>query len=116
MSKDTKLSIAKAVASQLHITEEAIDTAMAESAQLIETYISSRRAVRMSTLLGQDVYKHTLKAMEALSEAQAHMGAAHKGLTEVQAQVGISTTAMTNIVKKPSMMPATSFSEDSIEA
>ena len=101
MSQETKINVAKALTVQLHVTEEAIDTALSEAAHLIETYISSRRAVRMSTMISGDVHESTLKAMMALNAAQQHMTDAHRGLSLVQAQVGIRADAIIPPVDKP---------------
>ena len=107
MSKEKKTNIAKALASQLHVTEEAIDTALAEAANLIETYVMSRRAIHMSTIIGNDVHQNTLKAMMALSTAQQHMTAAHANLTLVQSQVGLGHVAILPAGDKPAPKPPT---------
>ena len=101
MSKERKINVAKALAAQLHVTEEAIDTALAEAANLIETYVTSRRAIRMSTIIGNDAHQNTLKAMLALSEAQQHMTAAHASLSVVQAQIGLGNVAILPAEDKP---------------
>ncbi|MFT4076148.1 MAG: hypothetical protein QM647_11515 [Asticcacaulis sp.] len=106
MSKERKISVAKALAAQLHVTEEAIDTALAEAANLIETYVTSRRAIRLSTTIGHDAHQHTLKAMMALSMAQQHMTAAHTKLTEVQAQIGLGKVVILPAEDKPAATPA----------
>jgi phage gp36-like protein len=101
MSKERKISVAKALTAQLHATEEAIDTALAEAANLIEAYVTSRRAIRMSTIVGNDVHYNTLQAMMALSTAQRHMTAAHAYLTKVQHQVGLGAVAIVPVDDKP---------------
>ena len=101
MSQETKINVAKALTVQLHVTEEAIDTALSEAAHLIETYISSRRAVRMSAMISGDVHESTLKAMMALNAAQQHMADAHRGLSLVQKQVGIRADAIIPPFDKP---------------
>ncbi len=115
MSKEKKINIAKALTSQLHATEEAIDTALAEAANLIETYVTSRRAIRMSTIIGNDVHQNTLKAMMALSTAQQHMTAAHANLTLVQEQVGLGNVAILPADDKPAPKPPTGQYVASIE-
>ena len=90
MRKERTLNVAKALASQLHVTEEAIDTALSEAAHLIDTYVTSRRAVHMSATVGGNVYEETLKAMTALSQAQRCMSAAHGELTRLSERMGIS--------------------------
>jgi hypothetical protein len=107
MSREKKINIAKALSAQLHVTEEAIDTALAEAANLIETYVTSRRAIRMSTIIGNDVHQNTLKAMMALSTAQQHMTAAHANLTLVQEQVGLGNVAILPADDKPAPKPPT---------
>lgn len=89
MSREKRINVAKALSVQLKATEESIDTAMTEAAHLIETYVTSRRAVRLSTVVGGDVHQNTLKAMMALNTAQQHMTAAHTGLREVQDVAGL---------------------------
>jgi hypothetical protein len=84
MSKQRKINVAKALAVQLHATEEAIETALAEAAHLIETYVSSRRAIRLSTVAVNEVYQNTLEAMQALNGAQARMTTAHNALAKLQ--------------------------------
>ena len=107
MSKEKKINVAKALSVQLHATEEAIDTALAEAANLIETYVTSRRAIRMSTIIGNDVHQNTLKAMMALSTAQQHMTAAHANLSLVQEQVGLGNVAILPADDKPAPKPPT---------
>jgi hypothetical protein len=105
MSRDRKISIAKALSAQLHAAEEAIDTALSEAAQLIEVYISSRRAIHMSTIIANDVHQNTLKAMMALSSAQQFMTTAHGGLSKVQQQVGLSDVGTIPVGDKPKDPP-----------
>lgn len=101
MSQDRKLNVARAVTAQLHSVEEAIDTALGEAANLIETYISSRRAVRLSTMYAGEVHDHTLQAMLALHAAQQHMSEAHRGLSRIQAQIGVEKDAIIPPYDKP---------------
>jgi hypothetical protein len=101
MSKETKIKVARELASQLSLTEESIDTAMSEAAQLIEACVSSRRAVRLSSTEGQDVYRHTLEAMQALAVAQAKMADAHAGLKRMQQYIGIGSVAVIPLGDKP---------------
>jgi len=95
MRKERTLNVAKALASQLHVTEEAIDTALSEAAHLIETYVTSRRAIHMSPVISGDVHENTLKAMIALTQAQQHMTAAHNGLSLIQGKIGLANAVVT---------------------
>ncbi|MDC7682054.1 hypothetical protein PQU92_02135 [Asticcacaulis sp. BYS171W] len=105
MSKEKKLSVARALTTQLHASEEAIDTALAEAAHLIETYVTSRRAINMSAIIGPEVHKHTLEAMIALRDAQEHMSAAHAALRQLQTQIGLAPSAVVPINDKPEKDP-----------
>ena len=101
MTKERRLNVAKGLVTQLHATEEAIDTALTEAAHLIETYVTSRRAIHMSTVVSGDVHHNTLKAMMALNTAQQHMTSAHEGLKHVQSQVGLGAIAVVPPEDKP---------------
>jgi len=101
MSPDKTVNVARAVMSQLHSTEEAIDSALGEAANLMETYVSSRRALRLSTLHVGDVHDSTLKAMQAMHLAQQHMSDAHRALSRIQAQIGMEADAIIPPFDKP---------------
>ena len=101
MSQTTKINVAKALTSQLHVTEEAIDTALAEAAHLIETYVTSRRAIRQSAMIACEAHDSTLKAMMALNAAQMHMREAHQALSRIQTQIGIRSDAIIPPFDKP---------------
>lgn len=94
MSQEKTINVAQALVAQLHATEEAIDTALAEAAHLIETYVTSRRAIMLSATSSGDVHENTLQAMLALRSAQTHMTAAHKGLSRLQRAIGLEPTAI----------------------
>lgn len=94
MSNEKTISVARAVQVQIHAVEEAIDSALSEAATLIETYVTSRRALNLAATRSVDINENTLKAMQALNEAQAHMAAAHKGLSRVRQHIGVAPEAM----------------------
>lgn len=96
MSVEKTINVAKAVQVQVHATEEAIDTAMSEAANLIETYVTSRRALQLSTSRATEVTENTLKAMQALNEAQQYMTAAHIGLSRIRKHIGVPSAVMPN--------------------
>ena len=101
MSHSTKVNVAKALTVQLHVTEEAIDTALSEAAQLIETYVSSRRAIRQSAQIGGEAHENTLRAMLALNSAQQYMTAAHQALSRIQAEIGLAVDDIIPPFDKP---------------
>lgn len=94
MSTEKTISVAKAVQVQIHATEEAIDTALSEAAHLMETYVTSRRALELSPSRSTEINENTLKAMQALNEAQAYMADAHRGLTRIRRQIGVPAAVM----------------------
>ena len=89
MRKERTLNVAKALTVQLRATEEAIDSALSEAAHLIDAYVTSRRALHLSPMIGGDVHENTLKAMTALNTAQRYMTAAHDSLGLIQTKLGI---------------------------
>ncbi len=101
MSKQTKINVAKALTAQLHVTEEAIDTALSEAAHLIEAYVSSRRAIRQSAMVAGEAHGFTLQAMMALNIAQGHMTSAHQALSRIQAQIGLAADDIIPPFDKP---------------
>ena len=94
MSNEKTISVARAVQVQIHAVEEAIDSALGEAANLIETYVTSRRALQLAAARSVDVHENTLKAMQALNEAQAHMAEAHRGLSRIRRHIGVPSEAM----------------------
>ena len=99
--KSKTMNIAKALASQLPVAEEAVDTAMQESANLVEACISSRRAVGASTVMGTDVHKHVLLAMAKMNEAQSDLKLAHQSLSHIGESMGLPITAAFPLPKEP---------------
>ena len=94
MSNEKTINVAKAVQVQIHAVEEAIETAMGEAANLIETYVTSRRALQLSASRSTDVHANTLKAMQALNDAQQSMTTAHIGLSRIRRDIGIPSAVM----------------------
>ena len=93
MSREPRVSVARTVTSQLHIAEEAIDSALTEAAALLESCITARRTLRISTLVTTKVNDSTLRAMQALQDAQAHMADAHRELSVIQKQFRLEPSA-----------------------
>lgn len=113
MRKERTLNVAKGLAAQLHATEEAIDTALSEAAHLIDAYITSRRAVHLSTTVPGDVHENTLKAMMALNSAQQYMTAAHNGLSRLQERLGIDISAVVPVQDFPDKaLPPVGFTQE----
>lgn len=94
MSTEKTVNVARAVQTQIRAAEEAIDTALGEAAHLMETYITSRRALELCPARATEVNENTLKAMQALNEAQGYMAEAHRGLTRIRKHIGIPAAMM----------------------
>ncbi|MBP2158167.1 MULTISPECIES: hypothetical protein [Asticcacaulis] len=94
MSIEKTVNVARAVQVQIRAAEEAIDTALGEAAHLMETYITSRRALELSPARSTEVNENTLKAMQALNEAQGYMAEAHRGLTRIRKHIGVPAAMM----------------------
>jgi len=86
-----KVFVAQRVASKLSATEEAVDTAMAEAAELMSEMLKARRELGVSTVFGDDAAAKLVDAMKALGEARTAMVGVHGELNEAQLRLGIRT-------------------------
>jgi hypothetical protein len=112
MSNEKAINVARAVQTQVHAAEEAIDTALGEAANLIETCVTSRRALQLCAARSTDIHENTLKAMLALNEAQTYMAEAHKGLSRIRRQIGVPA-AMMPLKDSPGSTPEEGASQPS---
>jgi hypothetical protein len=86
-----KVLVAQRVANKLSKTEEAVDTAMAEAAELMSEMLKARRELGVSTVFGDDAAAKLVDAMKALGEARTAMVGVHGELNEAQLRLGIRT-------------------------
>jgi hypothetical protein len=95
-----KIEIMRTVVDDLYATEKAIDDAIAQSSDLIATFIQSRRDMNLSAVVGAKAQSKVLEAIAALGVARDAVVVAHNDLAKVQRQVGLGHVA-TGPVDKP---------------
>jgi len=86
-----KVFVAQRVASKLSTTEEAVDTAMAEAAELMSEMLKARQDVQVSMVFADEAQAKLMEAMKALSEARSAMVSVHNELNEAKLRLGIRT-------------------------
>ena len=101
-----KIFVAQRVANKLISTENSVDAALAEAAELMSVMLSARKDVKLSTAVGDAAQIKLLEAMKALSEARTAMVGVHEELNETQLRLGIRTRS--EIIK----IPATAQADD----
>lgn len=86
-----KVFVAQRVANKLVSTENAVDAALAEAAELMSVMLTARKDVKLATSVGDSAQIKLMDAMKALSEARTAMVGVHEELNETQLRLGIRT-------------------------
>ncbi len=86
-----KSIIAQRIANKLFASENAIDSAISESAQLLGEMMEARREMGFSAVLGDDAAAKITAAIAALGEARTAVVGAHKELAEAKLRLGVRT-------------------------
>lgn len=86
-----KVFVAQRVANKLYSTENAVDAAMAEAAELMADLMKARQQLGVSAVLGDRAVTKVAEAMTALSAVRAAMVEAHGELEETKLRLGIRT-------------------------
>lgn len=86
---------------QLLIVEDAVDTALGETGELISKLTRLRVANNMATAYGQDAMDAIIESAIRLNEARGAMVRAHSHLSDVRTQMGCATVAVGNNYDKP---------------
>jgi hypothetical protein len=86
-----KVFVAQRVATKLFATENAVDAAMVETAELMADLLKARRELGISAVVGDRAAGKLAEAMAALSEARSAMVEAHSELNETKLRLGIRT-------------------------
>jgi len=89
------------VAESLFAAEEAIDAALARTAELNSKMVTARSDAKLSALVCQDAFEVSASAFAALARARCDIVEAHKRLSEAKIQVGLRTVAIGNGLPKP---------------
>jgi hypothetical protein len=89
------------VAECLFAAEEAIDTALARTAELNSKMVTARTDASLSALVGQDAFEVSASAFAALARARSDIVETHKRLSEAKIQVGLREIAIGELPKPP---------------
>jgi hypothetical protein len=93
--------VAIKVAESLFAAEEAIDAALARTAELNSRMVTARSDANLSALVGQDAFEVSAAAFAALARARCDIVETHKRLSEAKIQVGLRTVAIGDGAPKP---------------
>jgi flagellin-like hook-associated protein FlgL len=86
-----KAFVAQRVTKKLYATEAALDSAMAEAAELMSDMLRARQEVNASLTFADGAQAKLMDSIKALSEARTAMVAVHNELAEAQLRLGIRT-------------------------
>ena len=89
------------VAECLFAAEEAIDAALARTAELNGTMVTARSEASLSALVCQDAFEVSASAFAALARARCDIVETHKRLSETKIQIGLRTVAIGDGLPKP---------------
>ena len=86
-----KVFVAQQVATKLFSTEAAVDSALAEAAELMSAMLKAKKDVNLSAVVGDDAASKLVDAIKALGEARTAMVGVHTELNDVKLRLGIRT-------------------------
>jgi len=86
-----KAIVAQRVANQLATTENAVDSAIRETAQLLNGLLDARVELKTSAVFGDDATRKVTDAIAALATARQSVIDAHNELSELKLRAGIRT-------------------------
>lgn len=89
------------VAESLFAAEEAIDAALARTAELNGNMVTARTEAKLSALVCQDAFEVSASAFAALARARCDIVEAHKRLSETKIQIGLRTVGIGELPKPP---------------
>jgi hypothetical protein len=95
-----KVFVAQRVATKLFASENAVDTAMVETAELMADLLKARKDLGISAVVGDRAASKLAEAMTALSAARSAMVEAHNELNDVKLRIGVRTK-MIGVEDKP---------------
>jgi len=82
------------VAECLFAAEEAIDAALARTAELNSKMVTARSEASLSALVCQDAFEVSAAAFAALARARCDIIETHKRLNETKIQIGLRTVGI----------------------
>ena len=86
-----KTLVAQTVANRLFATENAVDKALIEAAQMMQALIQARQDLRLSAVVGDKAPAQLAQAMVALTAARSALVETHSELADLKLRVGIRT-------------------------
>lgn len=86
-----KAFVAQRVAAKLYSTEDAVDAAMAEAAELMTEMLKSRKDVGVAMTFGDEAAAKLVEAIKSLGEARTAMVGVHNQLEEAKLRLGVRT-------------------------
>jgi hypothetical protein len=95
-----KALVAQRLANQLASTENAVDSAMKETSQLLNGMIDARQELKLSAVFGDDAARKVTDAIAALAVARQSIIDAHNEMAELKLRAGIRTKLV--VSDKPS--------------
>lgn len=101
-----KAFVAQGVANHLGATEKAIDTAMAEAAQLMTAMMAARGELNLAAEVGDEAVSKVADAVTTLAQARRTVVAAHGDLAQVQLRIGVRTRMIGDFKNRASTSPA----------
>lgn len=107
-----KVFVAQRVANKLFATENAVDVAMVQAAELMSDMLKARKDLGLSAVVGDKASAKLVEALAALGEARSAMVGMHNELSEVKLRVGIRTKLAGVEVKEENVVPTGQKSTD----
>lgn len=107
---------AEKVAAGLFAVEQAIDLALARSAELNAIMPAARAAANLSAVVGQDAFDGAADTFAALARARRHIVETHHRLQSTKSQVGLGAVAIGDGTTKPPMPSFTVVEDRSLAA
>ena len=86
-----KVLVAQTVANRLFSTENAIDTALMEASQLLQTMLQARQDLGLSAVVADKAPAQLSQAIAALTAARSAVVEVHGALEETKLRIGIRT-------------------------
>ena len=95
-----KVFVAQRIATKLFATENAVDAAMVEAAELMADMLKARKDIGLSAVVGDRASAKLVEALAALGEARSAMVEMHTELNDVKLRIGVRTK-MIGVEDKP---------------
>jgi hypothetical protein len=86
-----KVFVLQRVATKLFATENAVDSALTETAGLVADMIQARKDLGLSAMVGEAAQAKLVEAIAALGAARSAVIAAHGQLEETKLRLGVRT-------------------------